>query len=335
MDLVEFLKSPGVILDVRSPAEYVQGRIPGAFNLPLFDNSERAAIGTAYKKTGKDAAVELGISFVGPKLSNLLRQAKQHVGEGPAKIHCWRGGMRSSSLAWLLKTAGLQTSTLKGGYKTFRRWALSTLTQPYRFHVIGGFTGSGKTAILQQLKLRNEQVLDLEELASHRGSTYGLLGMPLQPSTEQFENEIAFNLNRFSSSRPIWIEDESRMIGKCKIPDPLYNQMRSAPLFFIERSLQERIESLLEDYGSLDSQALIDATERISKRLGGKKTQEIVSNIQSGDLSKAIELSLQYYDSTYCFGLSKKLQSIMRLQVSGMDAKQVAEILSTEGRHHA
>lgn len=327
LDFPGFFNAPGAILDVRSPSEHSHARIPGAFNLPLFDDAERAAVGLTYKKDGKEAAVELGISLAGPKLSSLLEMAKTYAQGGPVKVHCWRGGMRSSSMAWLLTTAGLQIVTLKGGYKAFRSWVLSTLAQPYRFIVLGGFTGSGKTAVLQDLKTRHEQVLDLEELASHRGSSYGQIGMASQPSAEHFENEIALNLSRFSPAAPIWIEDESRMIGKCKIPDPLYNQMRTAPLYFIQSPLNERIQRLQESYGRLDPQALIASTQRISSRLGGKRTQEILSSIESGDLAKAIALSLQYYDAAYGFGLSKKMQSVIHLPVEGLTANQIAEIL--------
>lgn len=327
LEIKEFLSVPGVVLDVRSPGEYAHARIPGALNLPLFNDAERAAVGTAYKQMGRNPAIEMGLGFVGPRLADFVAFAKQHVKTGSAKVHCWRGGMRSSSMAWLLDTAGLSTVTLKGGYKIFRRWALSAFTNPYRFLVMGGMTGSGKTAIMQELKRLGEQILDLEELASHRGSSYGMLGMPGQPSTEQFENEISLKLFAFDPARPIWVEDESRMIGKCKIPDSLFNQMQASTLFFIDCPLQERVDRLKEEYGHIPPQMLVDATERISRRLGGARTQEIVKHIKAGDLVQAIHLTLQYYDNSYHYGLTQREHPVHKLQGEKMTPGQWAQIL--------
>jgi tRNA 2-selenouridine synthase len=301
-----FLKAAGVIVDVRSPGEFAQGHIPGAYNLPLFSDEERALVGTTYKRSGKKEAVHLGLSLVGPKLSSFVSNAEVLSQGKPLKIHCWRGGMRSSSMAWLLQTAGFQTSTLAGGYKSFRRWALSLFTQPYRLCVIGGLTGSGKTALLQELSLKNEQVLDLEALAHHRGSAYGMLGQPKQPTTEQFENHLALKLSSIDLSSPLWCEDESRMIGTCNIPDPLFVQMRQSPLYVVERSKEERIQHLLKTYGGIPKEELIQATLKIVKRLGGARAQEIISCIQNNQLDNAIDLVLTYYDATYAYGLKSR-----------------------------
>lgn len=330
LKIEEFLAVPGVVLDVRSPSEYIQGRIPGAISLPLFDDTERAAVGTLYKQAGKAKAVELGLEYAGTKLRDLVLQAKQVSGDTVAKVHCWRGGMRSSSVAWLLKTAGLNTATLEGGYKSFRRMAHTLFEKPMQFVVIGGFTGSGKSAILHALKSKNQQVLDLEEIASHRGSAYGVLGMPPQPSTEQFENEIANRLRQFSQTEVVWVEDESRMIGKCKIPDPLFDQIKSASLYFVDRPKSERIESLMADYGKYTPTQLIEATMKIERKLGGKRAHEVIESIRNGYLVKAIDISLEYYDAAYRFGLSKKKQSVIHRQVEGLDANQIAEQLIKE-----
>ncbi len=307
MDLQEFLTLPGTIFDVRSPGEYHHARLPGALNLPLFNDEERAAVGTVYKLEGKSQAIELGLQLVGPKLAHFVREVKkQHQANGPVKIHCWRGGMRSSSMAWLMNTAGIPAVTLSGGYKTFRRWVLSTLEKPYKFLVLGGFTGSGKTAMLQAYKNSGKQAVDLEALAAHKGSTFGMLHHPFQPSIEQFENELAFSLSKLDPEEPIWIEDESRMIGKCKIPDPIFHQMRSAPLFFLEVPIEERMERLSRDYGGFSPELLIEATQRLARRLGGLKTQQICELIQKGDLKAAITSALEYYDATYKYGLSRR-----------------------------
>jgi tRNA 2-selenouridine synthase len=325
MNINQFLAASGVILDVRSPAEYDQGRIPGAINLPLFSNEERAAIGTVYKQLGKEQAISLGLRLVGPRLAELAETAKRHAGDELTKIHCWRGGMRSGSVAWLLQTVGLPTATLRGGYKAFRRWVLNTLQKPARIHVIGGLTGSGKTRVLHTLQVMGEQVLDLEALAHHRGSSYGMLEMPPQPSTEQFENEIAARLATYDSSRPVWVEDESRMIGTCKIPDGLFQNMLHAPIFFLEKSHHERVAILLEEYGFLAADKLSEATERLEKRIGRQRALAILNLIGSGKIPEAIAMALEYYDKAYTYGLSKKKERIIQhMDCQGCSAEQIA-----------
>lgn len=318
LGLQEFLKTPGVILDVRSPGEFTQGRLPGAINLPLFSNEERAAVGTTYKQCGKQQAIELGLKLVGPKLADFAIAARQHVSNGFAKVHCWRGGMRSSSMAWLLGTAGLKTVTLAGGYKAFRRWALEALQQQQPVLILGGLTGSGKTAILHALRDMGEQILDLEALARHRGSSFGMLEMPPQPSTEQFENELAIQWSSFGPNKPIWIEDESRMIGTCKIPDSIFKQMRSAPVLFIERPLEERLDILMQEYGKADLDALISATARLQRRLGSPRTKEAIDLIHSGNLKQAITLLLHYYDKAYQFGLKSRSSQLFYIKDSSL-----------------
>lgn len=326
LTLHEFLSAPGTILDVRSPGEYVQGRIPGAFSLPLFTNEERAIVGTTYKQVSKQAAIQQGLEIVRPKLANFTRFAQEHAINGHVRVHCWRGGMRSSSMAWLLRTVGLKAITLVGGYKTFRRFVINTVGQSYRLHVIGGLTGSGKTAILRALRDQGEQVLDLEGLANHRGSSYGMIGMSAQPSSEHLENEIAFQLNAFDSQKRIWIEDESRLIGTCRIPDGLFAQMMIAPLFLVERSLSERLEVLRRDYGHADKHELILASQRLAKRLGNVRTKEIVGHISEGRLDEAMEMVLEYYDSTYCHGL-KQRSIIYRFGEEGLSDSDWAQQL--------
>lgn len=314
LDLKTFLFNPGVILDVRSPGEYTQGHIPGAINLPLFNDSERASVGTTYKTKGHEEAVELGLKFAGPKLSEFVQHAKKFVGTGVAKVHCWRGGMRSSSMAWLLRTAGLKAVTLNGGYKSFRKWVLDIFSETRSINIIGGLTGSGKSSILQIMKESGEQILDLEYLAKHRGSSFGMIGMPRQPTVEQFENELAMQWASFDSKYPIWIEDESRRIGTCTIPHHLFNQMMTAPMFLIERPFLERVQHLIDVYGCAPKDELILATQRISKRIGGERTQEVIQYLEEGLLEKAVEVILKYYDATYQYGITRRHQPIFYLQ---------------------
>jgi len=330
LELDQFLELPGTIFDVRSPSEHTQGRIPNSVSLPIFNDEERAAVGTAYKQESREKAIDLGLEFVGPKLKDYIRLAKGHLDVGCAKIHCWRGGMRSSSMAWLFNNAGIESVTLNGGYKTFRKWALETFEKPYEFKVLGGFTGCGKTEILQALHDLAEQALDLEGLANHRGSSFGNLGMPPQPSTEQFQNEIAYQLSTFDADKPIWVEDESTMIGFCRIPEGIFSQMREAKLTIIERPIDERLEILQQNYSSGHPQEWIKATQKISKKLGGARTQEVIDNIKSGHLENAAKLVLQYYDKTYEHSLSRgeSERIIRRFQAKGKSSQDIAARLS-------
>lgn len=332
----EFLTMPGVILDVRSPAEYEQGHIPGAVSFPLFSNEERAQVGTCYKQQGQEAAIELGLAITGPKLAHFVTQAKSIVSqfskEGiaptrPVRLHCWRGGMRSSSMAWLLETAGIDVSLLEGGYKAFRRWVRVTLATPRKMLVLAGMTGTGKTAILSALAARGEQVLDLEQLANHRGSSYGNLGLPAQPTTEQYENLIAVSWQQFDPQYPVWLEAESRQVGTCRIPNEIFQPMMQADVIQIERSHAERISSLLKEYGQANIDDLIFATERLKKRLGGERTQQAIVAIQKGDLATAIQIVLSYYDQTYNYDLRQRQPCLCSLDCTGLSNTQVAKLL--------
>ena len=316
----EFLTASGVLLDTRSPGEYAQGHIPGAVNLPLFSDAERAAVGTCYKQQGQELAVELGLAIVGPKLLDLVQTAKQLAPDRCVRLHCWRGGMRSRSMAWLLETAGLEVTLLADGYKGFRRWAKATLTRPQQIITLGGMTGSGKTELLYALADRGEQILDLEQLAHHRGSSYGALGLPAQPTNEQFENAIAFIWPTFDPARRLWIEAESCRIGLCRVPDEIFVPMAQAPVVQIERSRADRIAILQKVYGAIAPADLITATARLTRKLGGQQTQAAIAYIQAGDLAPAIDIVLNYYDKTYLYDLKRRQVPVYSVAVAVGDA---------------
>lgn len=320
----EFLAAVGPILDVRSPGEYDQGHIPGAISLPLFSNEERAQVGICYKQKSREQAVELGFDIAGPKFAEFIRTAKKIAPEKTVRIHCWRGGMRSGAIAWVLNLAGFTTVTLIGGYKAFRQWVRRTVATPKPIILLGGMTGTAKTDILHALAQQGEQMLDLEGYANHRGSSFGALCLPPQPSTEHFENLIATEWHRFDSIRPIWVEAESRSVGPCRIPAELFEQMETAFALEITRPIAERLALLVDIYGQADPNELIAATERIRKRLGGQRTQEAVALIKAGDLTAAFAILLTYYDRTYRYGLEQRDRTVPEVDVTGLSPAQAA-----------
>jgi len=298
-----------IIIDVRSPAEFEHAHIPTALNLPLFNNEERAFIGTTYKKQSREAAIKAGLPLFGTKMLSMIetveswiknKQKENDLTKPSIYVHCWRGGMRSAAVAWLLDLYGYKVIQLTGGYKAYRNWVLEQFTITYPLKVLGGYTGSGKTEILQALQEKNYAVIDLEGLAHHKGSAYGAIGQLPQPSQEMFENILAdklFEVNKKQKS--IWIEDESQRIGKVLIPTPLFHLMRNSTCYFMTIPFEQRLAFIVQGYGKFDAQSLIEATERIQKRLGGLETKNAVAHIMQGELKEAFSILLKYYDKWY------------------------------------
>lgn len=301
------LPEPAPIGDVRAPAEYAQGHLPGAFSLPLFTDEERARVGTTYKQKGREAAVLLGFEITGPKWGGCIELALRIAPQKKIVLHCWRGGMRSSAMAWALDLYGFEVLLLQGGYKAFRRWVLRQWENQNDLWVVGGMTGSGKTRILGELSLLGEQVIDLEDLAQHQGSSYGSINRLVQPTQEQFENKLATVLARLDPAKRTWIEDESQNIGRCLIPKPLWGQMRAAPLLDVQVPLEQRVWALVEEYGSLDKDFLVECTERIRKRLGPEQTTQAIAAIREHRMEEFIRIVLVYYDKTYKKGVSGRV----------------------------
>lgn len=300
------------LIDVRAPIEFGQGHIPNAINLPILDNENRKLVGTCYKQNGHEAAVILGYKLVGPQFYLLVKQAYKLFPNKKIIINCYRGGLRSRIMANLLSTAGFEVYLLQGGYKKFRHWVLSTLNEPYQFNVLGGYTGSGKTVILKELAAKNIQVLDLEGLANHRGSAFGNLGMPEQPTNEMFENLIAVQLQKFDTKKTIWVEDESSLIGRCKVPKPIHERIRNSTLYFLEIDLEKRIENIVNEYGQFDKAILQQATQKLYKRLGDLRTREAIQLLDENNLSDWAKAMLIYYDKTYLFGVSKREPQLIK-----------------------
>ena len=326
----------GIIIDVRSPAEFDHAHIPTAQNLPLFSNEERAIIGTTYKKQSREAAIKAGLPLFGSKMLGMIETVESWMSEkqknnASAKptiyIHCWRGGMRSAAVAWLLDVYGYKVIQLTGGYKAYRNWVLAQFNIPYACKVLGGYTGSGKTEILQELQKRKYSVIDLEGLAHHKGSAYGAIGQAIQPSQEMFENSLAHSLLEQNKNKgPIWIEDESQRIGTVLIPTPLFHLMRNSTCYFLTIPFEERLNFILEGYGKFDKQSLMNATLRIQKRLGGLETKTAINHIIEGEFKEAFFILLKYYDKWYEKNVNK--EPLPKIELIPIIAEKVDPLLN-------
>lgn len=292
------------VVDVRSPKEFATGHVPGAVNIALFSDDERAVVGTAYAKKGKEIAIDLGLEIVGPKLASFVSAARA-FGK-PLIVYCWRGGMRSASMSWLFQTAGMDVRTIPRGYKGYRAWGLGIISQPWQLRVVCGRTGSGKTHFLHDLAARGEQVLDLEGLAHHKGSSFGAIGLPPQPTTEHFMNLVAQQLSRFSPEKIVWVEDESRNVGSVSVPESLFDAMQRAPIELLNVPREQRVKNLVVDYGDATHEDLVAAFERLRRKLGGDRCNAAIEAVTAGDLATAAELALDYYDQTYDYCLTKR-----------------------------
>jgi tRNA 2-selenouridine synthase len=302
IELSEFIP----VIDVRSPLEFNTGHIPGAVNIPLFNDVQRAAVGTRYKKEGRIPAILEGLKLSAPDMSGKLEQALKIAQNGKLLVHCWRGGMRSESMAWLFSLGDLETEVLEGGYKSYRQYILESLSGKRKMIVLGGMTGSSKTHILRYLKEHGQQVIDLEGIANHKGSAFGSLGQPPQPTTEHFANLLFYDWRKLLRDVPFWVEDESRNIGSVFMPDTFYLNMQDTPAIILMMSVETRLPRLLEEYSAYPPDSLKASVLKISKRLGGDNTRDALDSIDAGDFAKAIEITLYYYDKAYQFGLKKK-----------------------------
>jgi tRNA 2-selenouridine synthase len=315
------------ILDVRSPGEFQRGAVPGALSFPLFSNEERAMVGTCYKKQGKQAAVELGMKFTEPKLNEFVQKAKELLPSKSANMYCWRGGMRSQSMAWLLRSAGFEINVIDGGYKAWRTEVMERLSHPYRLINIGGLTGVGKTDILVALSMLGEQIVNLEHLASHTGSAFNPYPHQ-QPSTEQFENLLAVRLMGLNDQDCIWVEDESKSIGKVFIHHDFFTQKQAAPFVLISRPKEERVRMLCALYGQVSTEVLKTSFRKIERKIGGQYLQAAFNYIDEGNLPSAARIALRYYDKAYMHSMQKQGRNpIHSLSLSGKTADEAAKAL--------
>lgn len=327
-----------LLIDVRSPSEYQHAHIPGALSLPLFSDEERAIVGTTYKQQSRTAAIKIGLPFFGTKLVDLVTQVEKwstdlHANKLTEKktilVHCWRGGMRSAAIAWLLDLYGFNVVQLIGGYKAYRNWILEQFDKPYTMQVLGGYTGSGKTETLIALAKNKVPIIDLEKIANHKGSSFGALGQAKQESQEMFENRLGSALS-LQKENSFWIEDESQRIGANRIPTPFFKQMRNSICYFIDIPFKERLDFIAQHYGQFSATELIAATLRIQKRLGGLETKMAIQMIEEKKTIEAFAILLKYYDKWYTkSGKNETIpkKEISYLQASTVDATKNAQLL--------
>lgn len=292
------------VIDVRSEIEFSVGHIKGALNIPILTNDERRIVGTTYKQNGRQPAVFKGLDLSGPHLGERLKKGIKSIKTDKVLVHCWRGGMRSEFYSFLLHYYGLDPYMLIGGYKSYRQLVHASFDRPLSFVVLSGKTGSGKTELLQHLMDQGEQVIDLEFLAKHRGSSFGALAFEEPTTQEQFENDLFEVIRHFDPEKRIWIEDESRTIGDKVIPEGIWKQMALASRVVIEKSFDERLERIVKDYGVFNKEDLKRSMLRIGKRLGPQHVKAALEFLDVNDQHSAFAIALGYYDKAYTFQLS-------------------------------
>jgi tRNA 2-selenouridine synthase len=314
-----------LIIDVRAPVEFKKGHLPGAVNIPLFEDIERAEIGTLFKQQGKDTAVTRGLEIVSPKMVGFVNQVRSLSKNKNVFVYCFRGGMRSNSFAWLMNTSGLNARILKGGYKSYRNHVLHYFMQPQQLILLGGHTGSGKTDILKHLAHKGIQTIDLEGLANHKGSAFGGINEDKQPSQQNFEHNLYQAFQEQDVTKPIVLEDESKSIGFNKIPHALWLQMKQATIVKLEIPFELRIENLVKDYATTDIEALKACVVKIAQQLGLLNMKLCLQYLDEGNLHDTARLTLQYYDKVYSYTYSQKQQPVIPVVSDTMDVEANAQ----------
>ena len=292
------------IIDVRSPIEYNHAHIPNAYNVYLFNDEERKNVGTIYKQVGRKEAVLKGLEYVSVRMTDILKSiddiVKNYNNTNKILMHCFRGGMRSESVAWLCSNYGYDVYVLDGGYKRYRNYVLASFEKDYNIYLLTGRTGSGKTLILKKLKDKGLNVIDLEKIAKHKGSAFGWINEGEQPSQEQFENILSYELSKYDINSVLWFEDESLLIGKRAVPKYLFNRMQNADkIIYLDIPQECRAEYIVNTYGQYSIGDLRESILKIKKRLGGEKLKESLELLDSGKIYECVLNMLYYYDKAY------------------------------------
>ncbi|WP_295158755.1 tRNA 2-selenouridine(34) synthase MnmH [uncultured Brachyspira sp.] len=334
IDIEEFLKLQInyklPIIDVRSPIEYNHAHIPNAHNIYLFNDEERKDVGTIYKQVGRKEAVLKGLEYVSVRMTDILKSidniSKEYDSDNKILIHCFRGGMRSESVAWLCSSYGYEVYLLKGGYKRYRNYVLDSFNKDYRVYLLTGKTGSKKTLILNKLKSLGHNTVDLEKIAKHKGSAFGWINEGEQPAQEQFENNLSYELLKYDSNSIIWLEDESMLIGKRAIPKPLFDKMRNAEkIIYLDMPKEFRAQYILDTYGKYDIDDLKESVIKIKKRLGGERLKESLEFLDNGNIYECILNMLYYYDRAYKLSINR--DNLLTIECKDNDADNIIKLI--------
>lgn len=312
------------VVDVRSPGEYVKAHIPGAQNIPLFTDEERALVGTAYWKEGTDRAKLVGLSIVSPRLPRMVETILEAAAGREVVLYCWRGGMRSRSVISIMEALGFPAWQLIGGYKAFRRQVVkyfhnTRLNIPV--FVLNGLTGVGKTRMIQTLLGMGAPALDLEGIANHRGSAFGAVGLGEPRSQKDFDALLFLALSDLKNAPYLIVEGEGKRIGPVIVPDFLYEAMRQGPHILLETSLAIRVRRILQEYyGQLDNtEALVQAVLSLQKKMGREACEALAAQIRQGDLEAAARtLCTDYYDLYYRDSKQKKSHYLAVVDVADL-----------------
>ncbi|MEM4245123.1 MAG: tRNA 2-selenouridine(34) synthase MnmH [Candidatus Nanoarchaeia archaeon] len=305
----EVLENDYVLVDVRTPKEFEESTIPGAINIPLFSNEERAIVGRLYTKVGQKEAIEKGYGFVQEKLPKLLEEIKKYKGK-KLVIFCWRGGMRSKCFTMLLENLGFDVMQLEGGHKAYRKHVIEELSKykiKAKLIVLYGLTGSGKTKLLKKFK----NSLDLEDLAQHRSSLFGDIGLKPR-SQKMFESLLLKRLKELKNEKYIITEGESRKIGNVIIPENIFKQIHQGIKVKVEASMEQRIKNLVECYSNKEDHKIIEKIKLLRKRIGNKKTKQLLELFEKKKFEDVARILLEeYYDPLYAYTINNQKYSLV------------------------
>lgn len=335
---VDDFESYDLVIDARTPREFAEDHVPGAVNLPVVSNAEFAEVGTLHARS-PHAAYVIGASYALRNIADHVEQRISHfTRESRFLVYCFRGGKRSRVWADTLRTIGYKTDVVRGGWKAYRscvRAGLESLPSAFRYRVLSGLTGCGKTRLLQALGAEGCQVLDLEQLASHRGSLLGDLPQHPQPSQKWFDSQLFNQLRSFRPERPVWVEAESKKIGRVQLPDDLIAAIRSATPLDIAANIHSRVQLLKEDYPHFAAQprSMVDLLQPLKPLVGGEELARWLELAEAGAVDQLFERVLtSHYDPSYRRSLKRAGSAATSSRVVHMDPTDPADVSSTARR---
>jgi len=332
-EVVARLDEFNAVIDARSPSEYAEDRLPGAINAPVLDDAQRALVGTTHAQVGAFEARRLGAAIaarnIGDQIDRLFAERNRDF---RPLVYCWRGGQRSGSLATVMARIGWRTTVIEGGYRAFRRHViaeLETLPKPLRLIVVGGRTGSAKSRLLEQIALKGGQVLDLEKLASHRGSLLGSLPTEAQPGQKRFETMLWETLRGFSAGQPVFVESESRKIGQCQIPGALIEAIRASQVAIVEAPIEVRSHFLLDEYQHFlkDVPRLFTLLDCMAPLHGARRIAEWKALVDTDHWPELVErLLVEHYDPSYDRSMKRNFDQLAAAPVVSLAATTPAAL---------